>query len=275
MKSTVSILILLVLGSATQASEQLMPSEITILANHALQASPGVDRKSVTGPLVARLVGGDDLSDIERFLKGEVHFLHLQPEEARDEFWAFRDRDDDLGRVAWQRLMVIRINGFRMIDDVLEKDIHEYNRRFGVREDDRYGISFPIQRVAQLLADRGEVDRALDLIVDHVRRHGGFDAPYSAYALPGQFIALAADHGREAEFRELNDWVLEGLGATIARRLSAHPKEGAKVSGIQGEVFFSLFADRRLDSYEWTAEFLKLRDRIVDGAASARRRPGQ
>ena len=39
-------------------------------------------------------------------------------------------------------------------------------------------------------------------------------------------------------------------------------------------VFFSLFADRRLDAWEWTGEFLKLRDRIEAGVANARGRPG-
>lgn len=255
-------------------ADDLLPSEFTVLVNHALEANPGIDRKSVTTPLKER-VRTEDLSEIERFMKGEVHFLHLEPEDSRDEFWEFRDRDDDLGRVAWQRLMVIRINGFQMVDDLMERDIPRYNERFGVRADDRYGISFPIQRTAQLLADRGEAERALDLVVAHVRQHDRFDAPYSAYALPGQFFALAAENDRAEEFSELTNWVLGGLNRTIEDRLANPSNDGPRASGIPGEVFFSLFADRRLDSHEWTAEFLKLRDRIAAGVASARGRPGQ
>ena len=77
----------------------LLPSEFTILVNHALEAEPGVDRKSVTTPLIARL-RTEGLAQTERFMKGEVHFLHLQPEESRDEYWEFRNFDDDFGRVA-------------------------------------------------------------------------------------------------------------------------------------------------------------------------------
>ena len=208
-------------------------------------------------------------------MKGEVHFLTLAPVESRDEYWEFRNRDDDLGRVAWQRLMVIRINGFQMTDQVYERDIPRYDERFGIRADDRYGITFPIQRTAELLADRGDTEQALDLVAGHVRAHDRFDAPYSAYALPGQFFELAAENGRADEFRDLNDWVLDGLGAAIEQRLQNPSDEGPKASGIPGEIFFSLFADRKLDSYEWTGEFLKLRDRIAAGVANARGRPGQ
>ena len=47
----------------------------------------------------------EDLSEIERFFKGEAHFLHLQPNDSRDRFWEFRDRDDDI---------VVFLNGQRV-----------------------------------------------------------------------------------------------------------------------------------------------------------------
>ena len=264
----------LVLPLAVQADENLLPSEITILVNHALEAQPGVDRKSVTTPLIARMQTAD-LPDMERFMKGEVHFLHLQPEESRDEYWEFRNRDDDIGRVAWQRLMVIRINAFQMVDVLLDRDIPRYEKRFDVRADDRHGISFPVQRTAELLAERGDAKRALDLVAHHVRQHDRFDAPYSAYALPGQFFSLAEENGRDEEFAEMNQWVLEGLNAAIDERLANPKNDGPKPSDISGALFFSLFADRKLDFYEWTAEFIRLRDKIQAGVATARGRPGQ
>ena len=262
---------LLGLPLVASAERDLLPSEFTILANHALLADPGVDRKSVTTPLMERL-HTDDLSEMERFMKGEVHFLHLQPEDSRDEYWAFRDRDDDLGRVAFQRLMIIRINGFGMVDELLEHDIPEYRERFDIRADDRYGISFPIQRTAQLLADRGETEQALDLVVDHVRRHDQFDAPYTAYTLPGQFFELAKENNRAGEFAELTQWILDGLEKAIDARLDNHPSDEPQSSEVDGEVFFSLFADRSKDAYEWTAAFMRLKSRIEEGISSARGR---
>ena len=264
----------LVLPLAVQADEDLLPSEITILVNHALEAQPGVDRKSVTTPLIARMQTAD-LPDMERFMKGEVHFLHLQPEESRDEYWEFRNRDDDIGRVAWQRLMVIRINAFQMVDVLLDRDIPRYEERFGIRADDRHGISFPVQRTAELLAEHDDANRALDLIAHHVRLHDRFDAPYSAYALPGQFLSLAEENGHDQEFVELTRWVLDGLNAAIDKRLAKPANDGPKPAAIPGAVFFSLFADRKLDFYEWTAEFIRLRDKIEAGVATARGRPGQ
>lgn len=264
----------LILPFAAQANEDLLPSEFTILVTHALEAQPGVDRKSVTTPLIARMQT-DDLPEMERFMKGEAHFLHLQPEESRDEYWEFRNRDDDIGRVAWQRLMIIRINAFQMADELLDRDIPRYEERFGVRADDRHGISFPVQRTAELIAARGDANRALDLVAHHVRLHDRFDGPYTAYALPNQFLSLAGENARAEEFEELNQWVLDGLNAAIDERLANPKDDGPQPSAIPGAVFFSVFADRKLDFYEWTAEFLKLRDKIEAGVATARVRPGQ
>ena len=269
-----AFIVVMSISALTTADDKLLPSEITILANHAMQTQPGADRRSITTPLVVRM-RTDDLSEIEGFMKGEVHFLHLQPEEARDEFWKFRNRDDDLGRVAWQRLMVIRINAFAMTDTVLDEDIPQYENRFGIRADDRHGISFPVQRTAQSLVDRGEPDRALDLIASHVRQHDKFDSPYSAYALPGQFFALAAKNGRADEYRDLNNWVQNGLNAAIAERLKNPVALEKKATDIPGAVFSSSFADAGLDHYDWTAQFMKLRDRIAAGSATARDQPGQ
>ena len=274
MNKLANAIVALALSCSVNAAENLLPSEFTVLVNHALEATPGIDRKSVITPLIER-VRTEGLSDMERYLKGEVHFLTLEPEKSRDEYWEFRNRDDDIGRVAWQRLMVIRINAFQMVDELLERDIPRYNERFGIRANDRYGITFPVQRTAELLVERGHADQALNLIASHVRQHDRFDAPYSAYALPGQFFALASENDRAEEYRELNKWVLEGLTATIKERLENPANDGPKASGIPGEIFFSMFADRKLDSYEWTGEFLKLRHRIAEGVATARGRPGQ
>jgi hypothetical protein len=268
------VLAVMALSTFAVADDSLLPSEITILTNHAMQTQPGADRNAITTPLVARMQT-DDLSELEHFMKGEVHFLHLQPEEARDEFWEFRNREDDLGRVAWQRLMVVRINAFQMVDTLVDQDIPRYEKQFGIRADDRHGVSFPMQRTAQLLADRGDADRALDLIAGYVRKHDQFDAPYTAYALPGQFFSLAAENGRADEFRELNSWVQEGLNAAIAERLENPVVLEKKAVAVPGAVFFSVFADAGLDHYEWTAQFMKMRDRIVAGVATARPRPGQ
>ena len=255
------------------SAHELLPSEATVLINHALEATPGIDRRSITTPIVGR-VRTEGLSEIERFMKGEVYFLHLQPEESRDAYWEFRDRNDDLGRVAWQRLMVIRINAFGMVDDLLDIDIPQYEEKFGIRSDDRFGMSFPLQRTADALIERGEIERALDLIVDHVQKHDEFDAPYAAYALPGQFFEVASQNGRADQFAKLNEWVLQGLNAAINDRNDTE-SSGPSNKEIPGEVFFSIYADRSLDSYQWTAEFIKLRDTIQAGVASVRGTPGQ
>lgn len=108
-----------------------------------------------------------------------------------------------------------------------------------------------------------------------MRRHHGFDAPYTAYALPGQFLSQSSESGRADEFRTLNESALDGLNAAIEQRMAQPVNDPPKPSGIPGEIFFSLFADGKLDCYEWTGEFLKLRARIEAGVASARGRPGQ
>jgi len=251
---------------ALAADGTLLPSEMTILANHAIRADPSIARKTITVPLLERMQT-DGLSEIERFMKGEAHFLNLQPEESRDEFWDFRNRDDDFGRVANQRLMTIRINAFQMIDALLESDIPKYRERYGSRADDRYGITFPLSRTALLLIDRGDVDAALDLVVNEVRRHDRFDAPYSAYALIGQFSATAKEHGRADEFVALHEWIMDGLNLAIEERLATPAVATSQDVGLPGVVFSSLFEDQHLEYVDWTAEFIKLRDRLRSNAS--------
>lgn len=254
----------LILSASLYAAErELLPSEVTVLINHAVRANPETERTALTTPIVARM-RTENLGETERFMKGEVHFLHFQPQESRDEFWPFRDRDDDLGRVANQRLMIIRINAFRMIDDLVNNDIPNYRRRFGPRADDRFGITFPVTRTAQQLAERGDADAALDLVVEEVRVHDRFDSAYTAYSLPGQFMQLAIDEGRGDEFLKLNTWVIDGLNEAIDTRLKVRNHDAGQPLDLPGIVFSSLFDDRQHGYHDWTAKLMQLRDRIAD-----------
>ena len=207
--------------------------------------------------MIARLSVGD-LSEEEYFLKGEAHFLNLEPEPARDVFWEFRDRDDNLGRVAAQRIMIIRINAFSMVQRVVETDIPAYRQRYGARSDDRYGITFPVMRTAMQLAEMDRVDDALDLLVAEVKVHDKFDSPYTAYLLPQQFMELATKNHRGDEFRELHEWVVNNLDLAISQRFETTPQTTEQKLEISGIVFRSLFEDQEQDFHDWTADFLRL-----------------
>ncbi len=263
MKSVTSLLLFVTLQVQTSFAhdETLLPSEVTILINRAMQDQPDAARTVLTKPIVARL-NSDNLSDIETFMLGEVYFLNLEPEPSRDGFWEARKRDDDVGRVASQRLMIIRVNAFQMADKVVDEDAPSYRKRFPVSPHDRYGISYPLSQAARLLAKDGAQQLALDLIVEEVKLHEKFDAPYAAYGLPGQFMKLAFENGRGDEFAALHDWVMEGLNTVIEKRLQSAPDTLERNSGIPGVVFRSLFEDESLSYHEWTAEFFRLRDRL-------------
>ena len=254
-----ALLLLLALSKVTIAADpDLLPSEVTTLINQAMHFQPEAKRTSLTGPVISRMIRSD-LSRVEFFLQGEAHFLNLEPEPARDVFWEFRNEPGNFGRVATQRLMIVRINAFSMVEEVIAKDIPAYRNRFKNRADDRQGITFPVMRTAMQLLERNEIDRALDLLVEEVRLHDKFDGPYAAYQLPGRFMSVAEENGRGQEFRELQRWVLAGLDDTIRHRLASRPKPGNKSLEIPGVVFRSLFEDQNLDYYDWTAEFLRLR----------------
>ena len=162
--AAIALITLPVANTAFGANEKLSTIETATLINHALRYQPDAKRRDITTPFSER-IRTDNLSDMELFFKGEWHFLHLEPEPARDAYWEFRDRSDSMGRVAFQRLMVIRINAFGMIAELLEKDIPEYNRRFPVNPYDRYGITFPVSRTASAMIEQDRADEALDLIV--------------------------------------------------------------------------------------------------------------
>lgn len=247
-------------------SAELLPSETTTLMVRALQQNPISERTSITRPIMARM-RTDDLEAYENFLKGEAHFINFEPEPARDSFWAFRDRNDDLGRVASQRLMIIRINAFNMVDELVNQDIPAYRDRFETSPHDRFGISYPVMQTARALAEAGKPQEALDLVVDEVERHDEFDAPYFAYRLPDSFMKLADEHDRAKEFRALKRWVSDGIDQALERRLSEFPPPERRAFTLPGSMLGTLFEDQRRDYHEWTAEFLKLQAQLAQADA--------
>jgi len=248
-------------SNATASDGELLPSEVVTLINIALQRQPGAKRRSITAPYIERM-RTDVSSETEIFFTGESHFLDLQPEPARDVYWEFRNRSDSLGRVAMQRLLVIRINAFGMVSELMEKDIPEYYRRFPVQANDRHGISFPVSRTARALIERDRADDALDLIVQHVRLHDAFDSAYTAYRLPGQFIEIAKENGRAQEFIDLHGWIVSGLDTAIEQRFKSKPEQTTNVGNLPGIVYRSLFEDIGLGYHGWTAEMMMLRDQL-------------
>lgn len=251
-------------GSQCPAAEPglLLPSEATTLMSRAIRVSPATARQEITRPIVARMqTTGLDLE--ERFLKSEAHFMDFDPEQARDGFWEFIQRSDAFGRVAMQRIMVIRVNAYQRFEQVLSEDIPEYRRRFGIDPNDRSGVSYPLAQVANWLIEQGEADRALDLVVEEVRAHRQFDAPYFAYTLPVQFMEAARAAGRGDEFAALLDWCRHGLSTAIKQRTRPDATP-SRPSGdpLAGDTLGTLFYDRMLNAHHWTAEFLALRARM-------------
>lgn len=238
--------------------DELWPSEMTTIAMHLIRHAPDRGRTDITAPLVARM-RTKDLDEQERFLKGEAHFLNFEPEPARDAYWEFRNRDDAMGRVANQRLMIIRVNAFGMFDQVLEEDIPAYRRRFGVSPEDRTGISYPIAQLARHYIQTGHAKRGLDLIVEEVAHHKAFDAPYAAYYLPLQFLEAAKDRDRGDEFLTLIRQTVDGLDQTIQARLRSGRAAGPSAPTLKGAMLGTLFADGFRSSAEWTALFMAQR----------------
>ena len=63
-------------------------------------------------------------------------------------------------------------------------------------------------------------------------------------------------------------------GIPIERRLENPANDGPQASGIPGEIFFSMFVDRKLDSYEWTGEFLKAKGQDCRGCGDGESKTG-
>lgn len=260
-KIVAHFVLILTLGISPFAFAELAPSEATTLMLREMQHQPGAERPKLTRPIIARM-RTEGLDEHERFLKGEAHFINFQPEESRDAFWPFRDHDSDLGRVAWQRIMIIRINAYQMLEQLIDNDIPRYRKRFGVSAHDRNGISYPVMQAARQLAAAGKPDQALDMIVEEVRLHDQFDAPYYAYQLPGFFSEIASENDRGDEFRELQEWILQGLDTAIEKRLAVTPEPEAKAYRLPGGTFRTLFEDDVLSYDDWTGEFLAMRAQL-------------
>ena len=119
-----------------------------------------------------------------------------------------------------------------------------------------------MSRTASALIEQDRASEALDLIVEHVKLHNDFDSAYTAYRLPGQFLEVARQNGRAAEFMALHKSAISGLDASIEKRLKANPTDVEQVERLSGIVFRSLFEDSDLNFHQWTAEMMSLRDQL-------------
>ncbi|QLC25197.1 hypothetical protein HFP57_09300 [Parasphingopyxis algicola] len=164
---------------------------------------------------------------------GELNFLTFRPREADLLFAALLDRDDLIGRLAWQRAMQIRRQAFERPDEVRTM-MRDYQARFAPNEADMFGVTQQVVGFAGGHFASGETDEAIDLIVDHITATPA-TAPFRAFSIYRFFPEEIAASGRESEVKSVlasklvtlrslrRDWDIQSRNADeeLALRASA------------------------------------------------------
>lgn len=269
--ATLPVLALCAAAAAAPAAgvpDGLLPSEAATLMRAAMDRHPEAPRRDNTAPYAARVPNAEYEGD-ERFMKGELHFMNFEPEPSRDAFWPFRFEPGLRGRVATQRLMIIRLNAFSMLDEVLEEDLPRYLEGYAPIPEDRHDEAYPVQIIAGKLIERGETERAFDLVERTVRRHGDIRSPHTAHLLPALFLEASRKAGETARMHRLMDDSIRGLGQALERRRAARPENAARpgVPQMPGAVLFGPFEDQRLSYDQWTLLYEQLLRRLREARA--------
>lgn len=138
---------------------------------------------------------------VDRAALGDLLFLNFMPAETEILFAGLMDRDDLLGRLAWQRVMQVRRQAFERTDEVKEM-LKEYRKKYSYIKEDVYGSFQQVIAFAQADFQAGDSDKAMDRIMSETELAPA-DAPYRifvAFKLLGEPIA---ESGREEEYKAL------------------------------------------------------------------------
>lgn len=162
---------------------------------------------------------------IERAALGEALFLNFRAVEARRHFSGLMERDDLIGRLAWQRMMQMAFtpeDGGEKMNAMLVK----YREKFSQTPFDIAGSAQQVRNLASMYMNAGKTEQALDLIMKELASLPT-DAPYNGYRLAEAFYPAFEQEGRTEELKTLLSNKLKRLQAA-RRRMEKHEPIASK-----------------------------------------------
>ena len=220
--------LLLVLPGASawaQQADSVLPTEVLHSMIQEMLAHPERPQGENTMKFVSR-ARTKGLDDRERLALGEVYFLAFMPEEAREIYQAYLERNDDLGRLAWQRLMRITFAAESKHAEA-EQMLEAFYRKFRPTPlDEGYGSQMASD-LARHWRSKGDNERAIGFIL---REYNAVSAEgaYVGLSLPARMSDLFAAAGRLEEAKQLTRQALEKLKAVAERdTIDSNPYQNA------------------------------------------------
>jgi hypothetical protein len=180
---------------AAQVSNEaaLLPTEALHFIFQELVDQP-TRQKEIAEKYLSR-VSTTNLKSAEQFALGEVYFVALKPKESTEVYEKFISGHDMRARMAWQRVILMKIRAFEKVDEA-EKEIYQYRKRFPADEKDLFHLAYPVSSLARYYADKGDHERVVKLISDEIESLPS-NAPYYSFGMVATFFESFKNVGKE------------------------------------------------------------------------------
>jgi hypothetical protein len=244
----------------SESPGKLLPSEaITLMVTDAMN-NPTFSREDVYQAYLPRVIT-DDLNEEEQFYLGEVYFFALMPEEARDAYYPLRQGESLVARVAWQRLLQIRVRAFEMHERAAT-DMVNFRKTFAADPADREYLSRQVLNFGNYYARQGEHEKVVGVVEAELAalNYGG---AYASFIHPATFIESYIATGRMQQAIKHLQSAHDGLTETLKVRVSSPPDDDYNYPlPADRYSFFFTPVNEKLGWQQQNDKFLQLIDNI-------------
>ncbi len=250
---------------AQENERKLLPSEAIALMYFRVDMNPEASRDVNTKPIQPRVIT-EGLSGDEWFFLGETYFWNLMPNEAKEAFSKIMDQNTNASRAAWQRMMIVNVNGFQKFEET-EKMIEDYRKKFKPIPEDISGAYFGISSLAYFYSQQEKHEKVVQLIMDEID-YLDFSGPYSGFIGPSHYMKSFEALGKKKEAIQMLKDAVKGLSATLSKRKENTPEKDIKYAKHSGPVHNMLTVMTEKIGYSQMNEnFEKLIERIENAIA--------
>ncbi len=222
------------LAQAQETKQDLLPSEAIALMYYRVDMNPEASRDVTTKPLQPRVIT-EGLSGDEWFFLGETYFWNLKPNEANAAFAKIMDGNSLASRAAWQRTMIVNINGFQLFDET-EKMIEDYRKKFRPIPEDISGAYFGLASLAFVYSKDGKHQKIVDLVKKEIE-YLDYSAPYSGFTGPSSNMKSFEAVGQKEQAIQMLKTAIQGLSAALEKRKANVPEKDIKYAEHSDPVY--------------------------------------
>lgn len=228
MKKNLLLIIACLVISPLMAQEggKLLPSEAIALMYYRVDMNPTASRDINTKPIQPRVIT-EGLEGDELFYLGETYFWNLLPNEANAAFEKLLDGNSLASRAAWQRYLIVKINGFQEYEEA-EQMIKDYRKKFKPITEDISGNYFGIASLIYGYSQSGKHQKIVNLVKDELA-YLDYSGPYSGFIGPVNHMSSFEAIGEKDTALELLKKSKDGLSKELEKRKANMPDANADI----------------------------------------------